>query len=388
MYPATLVGGILNLYLEVSDPDWALARVLGNIYLEMTYPNFLLEYIGNFTLDQELKPLDMGIAEQVVNVTAEVNGSENLGEPSGSLDYAILINGTEYAIWHYHTITALDDAHSTINASGQTSFWYDQNAVYTFSADSGYKISQVLVDGVAVSTTSPYTFSLVEADHTISVTSAINSYIVTLSQSGPLWQGDEALIKVVTTIQGGTPVRAIFNVTKDGTLLHQNLNTTFNSQGTEASIFFTDREDNWQGHTYTVTGVCDTNGNSVGFSANSLDLMWQPRDEGNSGNPGDSGTGDTGDTNSTNTGNTNNTQGGGTGTSPLPVLPTNPGLTPEQSQVVGYSLLGIIVIVLVIVAANLNQKKKKKFGRAGLGGGVKGFKRNDKWNMKKMKRKA
>ena len=310
-------------------------------------------------------------------------------QPNYPVSLFMQINGTEWELADYHTINATDGAHSSISPSGLVSVWHGNNQTFFFSVDSGYKISQVLVDGAAVGTMSPYTFTNVTAAHRISVTSAVeaNDFTVLLAQSGPLWQGDTATIKITTTTSG-KPIRAIFNITRDGAVFVQNSTTNWNTDGTEAELFFTDTEPNWQGHTYTVTGVCDTNGNSVGFLANSLDLMWQLKDSGT----GDSGTGDTDDTSTPPTNSTtptNGTQGGGgTGTSPLPVIPTIPGLTPEQSQVVGYSLLGIIVIILVIVAANLNQKKKKKFGRAGLGGGVKGFKRNEGLAMKKLKRKA
>ena len=47
---------------------------------------------------------------------------------------------------------------------------------FTYSANSGYTINSVLVDGSSVPITGSYTFNNVQANHTISVTSTSESY--------------------------------------------------------------------------------------------------------------------------------------------------------------------------------------------------------------------
>jgi hypothetical protein len=72
-----------------------------------------------------------------------------------------------------YTITATSDAHSTISPSGEYSVFSGNNQAFTFSAYTGYYVSQVLVDSSPVSTASPYTFTAVSANHTITVYSTL-----------------------------------------------------------------------------------------------------------------------------------------------------------------------------------------------------------------------
>ncbi len=80
-----------------------------------------------------------------------------------------------------YLITASADSHSTISPSGTISVTQGSSRAFTFSASTGYTISRVLVNGSAVSTTSPYTFVNIQANHTISVSSTINTYYITSS---------------------------------------------------------------------------------------------------------------------------------------------------------------------------------------------------------------
>jgi hypothetical protein len=59
----------------------------------------------------------------------------------------------------------------------------DENSSRTFvySADTGYTIVRVLIDGSSVPITGTYTFSNVQANHTISVTSAIETFTINTS---------------------------------------------------------------------------------------------------------------------------------------------------------------------------------------------------------------
>jgi hypothetical protein len=58
---------------------------------------------------------------------------------------------------------------------------YGGNQTFTITPNSGYHVADVLVDGHSVGAVTSYTFTNVSADHTISVTFAINTYTITAS---------------------------------------------------------------------------------------------------------------------------------------------------------------------------------------------------------------
>ncbi len=71
-----------------------------------------------------------------------------------------------------HTITATAGANGTISPSGTIPVEEGEEQTFTFTANSGYRIDQVLIDGTnnfAAVTAGSYTFSNVTADHTINV---------------------------------------------------------------------------------------------------------------------------------------------------------------------------------------------------------------------------
>ena len=75
-----------------------------------------------------------------------------------------------YPVWiRTYTIIASSDINGTISASGTTTVNSGNNQSYTFSPVSGYRISDVLVDGISQGSITSYTFTNVVANHTISV---------------------------------------------------------------------------------------------------------------------------------------------------------------------------------------------------------------------------
>lgn len=69
-----------------------------------------------------------------------------------------------------YTITASAGSNGTISPSGSVVVNKGASQVFTIAANSGYSISSVLVDGSSVGAVSSYTFSNVQATHTISAT--------------------------------------------------------------------------------------------------------------------------------------------------------------------------------------------------------------------------
>ncbi len=85
------------------------------------------------------------------------------------------------------TITATAGSGGSISPSGEVTLEQGANQSFTISANSGYQITDVTVDGVSVGIRTSYTFTNVTANHTIEVSFAPEVvYIYTISaSSGP-----------------------------------------------------------------------------------------------------------------------------------------------------------------------------------------------------------
>ncbi len=82
------------------------------------------------------------------------------------------------------TITATAGANGGISPSGATSVPAGDNQTFVISPDTGYKIADVLVDGVSIGVPSSYTFNFVIAPHTISV--SFSALSLNIPRSGDL----------------------------------------------------------------------------------------------------------------------------------------------------------------------------------------------------------
>ena len=69
-----------------------------------------------------------------------------------------------------YLITSEAGANGTISPSGTTGKNYGSNQTYTITANTGYEISDVLVDAVSVGAVSTYTFTNITANHSIEAT--------------------------------------------------------------------------------------------------------------------------------------------------------------------------------------------------------------------------
>ena len=74
---------------------------------------------------------------------------------------------------NYFTITATAGSHGAISPSGSLQATQAANVTYTFTPDSGYHVADVVVDGSSVGGVLSYTFTNVQATHTIGVTFAL-----------------------------------------------------------------------------------------------------------------------------------------------------------------------------------------------------------------------
>ena len=80
-----------------------------------------------------------------------------------------------------YTLTASAGANGAISPSGAVSVNHGDGATFAITANAGYHIADVLVDGVSVGAVTSHSFTSVTAPHTISATFAINTYTITSS---------------------------------------------------------------------------------------------------------------------------------------------------------------------------------------------------------------
>lgn len=83
-----------------------------------------------------------------------------------------------------HTITASAGGNGSISPSGSVSVNDGSDQAFTITPNSGYHIDTVTADSVAVSATSPYTFTNVTANHTISATFVADAVVVVSGGGG------------------------------------------------------------------------------------------------------------------------------------------------------------------------------------------------------------
>ncbi|MGQ9847103.1 MAG: VPS10 domain-containing protein, partial [Bacteroidales bacterium] len=99
----------------------------------------------------------------------------------------IIYTGTEDGAFKYtihYSITAHSGTGGTISPSGTITVNYGDSKTFTITPNSGYKISNVKVDGKSVGAVSSYTFVNITSDHTIEATFELLTFIISVS-SGP-----------------------------------------------------------------------------------------------------------------------------------------------------------------------------------------------------------
>ena len=87
----------------------------------------------------------------------------------------IIVNGSASP----YTITASAGTGGSISPSGAVPVHFGSDQTFHITADTGYHITDVLVDGVSVGAVTGYTFTNVTANHTIAASFVINTYTLT-----------------------------------------------------------------------------------------------------------------------------------------------------------------------------------------------------------------
>ncbi|MFO7560633.1 MAG: hypothetical protein R6X10_17520 [Desulfobacterales bacterium] len=159
-----------------------------------------------------------------------------------------------------YTITASAGSGGAISPSGSVSADYGSSKTFTFTPGSGYHIATVLVDGASVGAVSSYTFSSITANHTISVSFAVNTYTITAS-AGP--NGAISPSGSVSADYGSSKTFAftpssgyrIENVLVDGASVGAVSSYTFSSIASDHTIAAS-----FAVNTYTITASAGPNG--------------------------------------------------------------------------------------------------------------------------------
>ncbi len=95
--------------------------------------------------------------------------------------------------------------HGSVVSANGTSVNYGDGLTFVVTADAGYHIVDVLVDGVSKGAVDSWDFTNVQASHTISATFAVNSFLVTVNV------GSNGLSNLATqTVDSGTSLSFIF----------------------------------------------------------------------------------------------------------------------------------------------------------------------------------
>lgn len=148
-----------------------------------------------------------------------------------------------------YTITATAGTGGSISPSGSTSVTEGSNKTYTITANAGYKITDVKVDGSSIGVSSTYSFSGVSSSHSISATfssaASISTGGITLGDGGSgtlksgvtkSGYGITASLPVTAFCTSGAAVTASYNFTSFKTVSLENVGGTWQFPVNSSSI--------------------------------------------------------------------------------------------------------------------------------------------------------
>ncbi len=149
------------------------------------------------------------------------------------------------------TIAASADANGSISPSGSVSVNYGANQTFTFTPNTGYYVSNVMVDGSLVGLANSYTFNNITAPHTIAVSFSNNMYQITATAT-PTAGG--TITPGTTLVPYGGNQSFTIQANTGYHILDVQVDTI--SAGPVTSYLFTSVKDN---HTITASFAINTN---------------------------------------------------------------------------------------------------------------------------------
>ena len=204
---------------------------------------------ADFHLQSNSPAIDKGIN---VSLTEDYEGNPIYGTPD--------IGAYEYQPSSF-TITASVDSNGTITPSGSISIAQGGSQLFTITPLSGFRISDVLVDGVSVGTDSTYTFTNITANHSIHARFApmVYTILATADSTGTISPSDS-----VSVAQGGTQ---LFTITPHTGFRISDVLVDGVSVGTDSTYTFTNVTANHTIHArfapsvhYTILATADSTG--------------------------------------------------------------------------------------------------------------------------------
>ena len=175
---------------------------------------------------------------------------------TGSPD-TVTVNGTGAQL----TITATSGSNGSISPSGTININYGADTTFNFTANTGYHVDSVIVDGVKVDSLVGYTFTNVIANHTIQVTFAIYTFTISTSASGSgsISPSGNVVVNYGTSIKfTNTPNSSCYKVDSvlvDGVFVDSLVSYTFNNVTANHSI-----RSVFKIKQYTITATAGNNG--------------------------------------------------------------------------------------------------------------------------------
>ncbi|MBI1807871.1 MAG: T9SS type A sorting domain-containing protein [Ignavibacteria bacterium] len=139
------------------------------------------------------------------------------------------------------TIVAAADSHGIVSPTGLVGVDSGANQPFTITAQIGYHIDSVFVDGAYAGVESSYTFSNIQANHTIRAKFAINTYVLTASAGSNGSISPEGTIAVDygadrTFVFGVHPDYVVDSVIVDGVSVGAVSSYTFNQIGSNHTV--------------------------------------------------------------------------------------------------------------------------------------------------------
>jgi exosortase len=153
------------------------------------------------TYDIAITQSDNGLISGPASVNSGDDAVFTVAPSTGYYIVDVVVDGASVGAVNSHTITDVVATHSitaifaintysisvsagsngVISPNGSVSVDYGSEQAFTFTPDAHYHVADVLVDGFSVGAVTSYTFRNIAADHTISVSFAIDTFAISAS---------------------------------------------------------------------------------------------------------------------------------------------------------------------------------------------------------------
>ncbi len=201
----------------------------------------------------------------------EVSATTTSGTPVSVFDPLLTTaeDVTLLAAGTYFTIDASASAGGTVSPSGAQPVAQGADAAFAFTADPGYHLADVTVDGTSVGTPSSYTFHSVAAGHTLVATFAADAFTLTYAAGA---HGSITGISPQTVTLGGSGT-AVTAVADAGYHFTQWSDGVLTAARTDASVVANvSVTASFAANTYTLTYTAGAHGSITGLTSQTVTL--------------------------------------------------------------------------------------------------------------------